>query len=57
MNYMDCNCQDRKISNDGHFEISLEAYIGWGAGNNPEHFGIASQQTQNIFLTFPLRYI
>ena len=41
MNYLDYNCQDRNILNDGHLKFFAAAYTGWGAGNVPELFGVA----------------
>ena len=32
---------DCKISNDGHINIFVAAYTGWGEGNAPEPFGVA----------------
>ena len=41
MNYIDYDCQDHKIANNGHFKNFTAAYTGWGAGNVPEPFGVA----------------
>ena len=38
---MDYNGQNRKIINVGYFNIFMAACTGWGAGNNPEPFGVA----------------
>ena len=54
MNHMDYNCQERKILNDGHLNIFVAAYTGWGAGNNPESFGVAFH---NLGPTFINAYI
>ena len=40
MSYLVYNCQDHKSLND-YFKIFAAAYTGWGAGNNPESFGVA----------------
>ena len=52
MNYIDyrSNCSDRKILNDGHFNIFAASYTGWGAGNNPETFGVAFHHVGPAFL-------
>ena len=41
MNYLDYNCQDRNILNNGHLFNFVAANTWLGAGNVPEPFGVA----------------
>ena len=50
MSYMDYNCQDHKILNDGHLKKFVAAYTGWGAGNVPEPLGIAFHHVGPTFI-------
>ena len=55
MNYMDYNCQGHKIFDlkwlyDSHFKNFVTAYTGWGAGNNPETFGVAFHHVGPTFI-------
>ena len=50
MNFMDYNCQYLKILNDGHLKFFGAACTGWGAGNNPEPFGVAFQHIGPTFI-------
>ena len=50
MNYMDYNCQDHKILNDGHLKIFVAAYTGWGACNNPQSLGVAFHHVHPAFI-------
>ena len=50
MNYLDYNCQDRKILNDGHLKKFLAAYTGWRAGNIPQHFWVAFHYVGPTFI-------
>ena len=47
---MDYNCQDCNILNDSYLKNFAAAYTGWGAGNNPEPFGVAFHHVGSTFI-------